>query len=277
MLTKRATVPVQCSTGPFWAFELEHAFDALAQSGFVEIELMVTRDPRTHDAEVPARLAAERGLEIASVHGPFLVLTKSVWGMDPIEKIRRGVEMCRALGARSLIVHPPYLWEAAYARWIIERCAAYSQEHGVSVGVETMYPRWVAGRRVRGHRWLKPHELIAYCPHVVMDTSHLTVAREDVLDSYGVLAPKLVHIHLSNNAGSGRDDHLELDQGIVPLERLLDEVRKTRYRGGVSLELSVNRYLERPRQLVDMLARNREYVEQRLARRARTAKGPPRG
>lgn len=276
MSQKKSANAIQCSTGPFWAFELERAMDSLAEAGFVEIELMVTRDPRTHEADLPARLAAERGLKIASVHGPFLVITKSVWGMDPIEKIRRGVAMCEAVGARSFIVHPPYLWENAYARWIVEECADYSEEHGVTVAVETMYPRWVAGRKLRGHRWLKPQELIDYCPHVVMDTSHLTVARHDVLDSYSTLASKLIHIHLSNNAGNGRDGHLELEQGVLPLERLLQELRKTRYKGVVSLELSVNRYLEKPKELVGMLIRNREYVEDRLTRRVRTTKGLPR-
>jgi sugar phosphate isomerase/epimerase len=250
--------------------------DALAEAGFVEIELMVTRDPRTQEPELPAQLAAERGLRIASIHGPFLVITKSVWGMGPIEKIHRGVEMCRAVGARSFIVHPPYLWENAYGRWIIEECASYSEDHGVTVAVETMYPRWMAGRRLRGHRWLEPHELVEYCPHVVMDTSHLTVARHDVLDSYSTLAPKLVHIHLSNNAGNGRDGHLELEQGVVPLERLLQELRRTAYGGVISLELSVNRYLEQPKALVEMLVRNREYAEDRLSRATRSTKGLPR-
>ncbi|MDQ3646744.1 MAG: sugar phosphate isomerase/epimerase [Actinomycetota bacterium] len=276
MVQKSSAATIQCSTGPFWAFELEHALDALAEAGFVEIELMVTRDPRTHEPELPARLAEERGLTIASVHGPFLVVTKSVWGMDPIEKIRRGVEMCTAFGARSLIVHPPYLWEAAYARWIIEESAAYSQEHGVAVAVETMYPRWVAGRRLRGHRWLRPQELVDYCPHVALDTSHVTVAREDVLDSYTTLAPRLTHIHLSDNAGNGRDGHLELEQGVLPLERFLAELRRTQYSGVVSLELSVNRYLERPKELTEMLIKNRKYVEDRLTREIRTVKGLPR-
>lgn len=276
MAHKTFTNAIQCSTGPFWAFELERAMDALAEAGFVEIELMVTRDPRTQEAELPAQLAAERGLTIASLHGPFLVITKSVWGMDPIEKIRRGVEMCKALGARVFIVHPPYLWENAYARWLTEESADYSAEQGVTVAVETMFPRWVAGRRLRGHRWLEPAELIDYCPHVVMDTSHLTVARQDVLDSYSILAPKLIHIHLSNNAGNGRDGHLELEQGILPLERLLHELRRTRYKGVISLELSVNRYLEQPQALVEMLIRNREYVEARLTRDLHMTKGLPR-
>ena len=250
--------------------------DALAEAGFRDIEIMVTRDPKTHDAEIPLRLAEERELHIASIHGPFLVITKNIWGVDPLEKIRRGVEMCKAVGATTLIVHPPYLWEREYARWITNESAAYSAEHDVLVAVETMYPKWVAGRKLRGHRWLDPKELAAAAPHVVLDTSHLTVARKDILSALDVLAPNLEHIHLSNNAGDGRDGHLELERGILPLDRFLAELFRIGFGKAISLELSVIRYLERPRDLVNMLRRNREYVESKIAGEPRVAKGLPR-
>lgn len=268
--------PMQCSTGPFWAFELERALDAIAEAGFAEVELMVTRDTKTHEPELPLKLAQERGLRIASIHGPFLVITKSVWGMDPIGKIERGIEMCQAVGADTLVVHPPFLWERAYANWIAEAALASFEETGVAVAVETMYPKWVAGRKLRGYRWLEPAELAGAAPHVAIDTSHLTVARKDILDSYATLASRLVHVHLSDNAGDGKDGHLELGRGILPLGRFIGELRRSKYAGAISLELSVSRYVQRPQELVEMLARNRAYVEERLKGRSRISKGLPR-
>ena len=272
----KRTARVQCSTGPFWAWELERAMDVLAEGGFAEIELMVTRDPRTQAPEIPARLAEERGLKIASVHGPFLAISKTVWGLDPIQKIRRGTEFCRSVGADTMIVHPPYLWERAYAGWIEAELESYCADEGIVVAVETMYPKWLAGRRLRGYRWVDPHELAGRSPYIALDTSHVTVARHDLLDSYRVVADKLVHVHLSDNAGDGRDGHLEIEQGVLPLDRFLDELRRDGYRGVVSLELSVRRYLQRPEELVGALKRNRLYVENRLRHSARVEKGMPR-
>lgn len=268
--------PIQCSTGPFWAFELDQALDLIAAAGFTEIELMVTRDRRTQHPEIPARLAEQRDLKIASVHGPFLAITKTVWGQDPMGKVTRGVEMCRALGADTYVIHPPFLWERRFARWIEKESQAYSAEEGVAVAVETMYPVWMAGRRMRAYRWLDPSALAGAAPIVVLDTSHVTVARHDILDSYRALKDRLVHIHLSNNAGDGRDGHLELEQGILPLERLLGELHQSAYPGAVSLEISVRRYIEKPKELVAMLRRNREYVEDRISGTDRVAKGMPR-
>ncbi len=274
-MAENLTPAVLCSTGPFWALDLEDAMDAIAEAGYSQIELMVTRDPKTQEPDLPLRLAAERDLRIAAVHGPFLVVTKTVWGTDPLEKIRRGVDMCRAFGAGTLIVHPPYLWERDYARWVHDEAGALAAELGVTVAVETMFPRWIAGRRLRVHRWVEPTELLEACDAVVLDTSHVTVARRDVLECFDLLLPKLVHIHLSNNNGDGRDGHLELERGILPIERILDRIRRARYAGAVSLELNVNAYLDRFEDLVAMLRRNRELMERHLHKR-RVAKGLPR-
>jgi sugar phosphate isomerase/epimerase len=271
-----ASPHIQCSTGPFWTYELAETLDLLAEAGFKEIELMVTRDPSTQEPDMPLQLATERGLKIASVHAPFLVITKTVWGMDPVEKIKRGTEMCQALGCSQMIVHPPYLWERDYARWLDREARDFCSASGVTVAVETMYPRWVAGRRLRAYRWLDPQALFDACPTVALDTSHVTVARKDILESYEVLKDKLVHIHLSDNAGDGRDGHLELEQGILPIERFLGDLRRTGYLGAVSLELSLRRYVGDRRGLVEMLRRNREYVEKNLSHDTKIQKGMPR-
>jgi sugar phosphate isomerase/epimerase len=260
MGSNSAGIDLQCSTGPFWAFALEAALDAVVEAGFSSIELMVTRDVKTQEPEHVARLTSERGLRVASVHAPFLVLTRAVWGLNPITKTLRGAGMCKALGASTLIVHPPLAWEQSYARWLASGDAKSGE---VTIAVENMYPRWVAGRALRGYRWTNPRDLEAAAHHVALDLSHLAVARHDLLASYALLRPKLSHIHLSNNAGNGRDGHLSLDTGVLPIDWLLAEMARTHYSGGVSLELSVHRYLERPKDLVAALRRNREYVVSR--------------
>jgi sugar phosphate isomerase/epimerase len=92
-----------------------------------------------------------------------------------------------------------------------------------------------------------------------------------------LLAPKLVHIHLSNNAADGRDGHLELDEGVLPLDRFLQEIKGTGFSGAVSLELTVRGYLERPSELVSMLRKNREFIEQQLTPGPTLAEDLPKG
>jgi sugar phosphate isomerase/epimerase len=253
---------IQCSTGPFWTMDLPEALDAIAAAGFSAVELMVTRDPRTQSPEAPLELAAERGLAIDSVHAPFLVLTKTVWGVNPLEKIRRGIELCAGVGASTLVVHPPHPWERSYARWVKEDLDELSTSSGVTVAVETMYPVRLGARRLEGYRWLKPEALAAASPAVVLDTSHVAVGGHDLIASYRVLASKLAHIHLSDNACDGRDGHLEAGHGMLPLRRLLRELTADGYAGGICLELSLSEHVGDTPAAVAALERSRRFVEQ---------------
>jgi sugar phosphate isomerase/epimerase len=277
-----ATVPeIQCSTGPLWAWELEDAFDAVAEAGFTALELMVTRDPRTHTPELPARLAEQRGLRIAAVHAPFLVITRTVWGFEPLEKIRRGVAMCDALGAGVLVVHPPLAWERRYASWLRSDARKPKFPAGVTVAVETMYPARIRGRRLPGYRWLDPRTLHDSARHVVLDTSHVAVCGEDLLTAYRSLRDKLAHIHLSDNALDGRDAHLEPGTGRLAIPELLAAARADGYARGICLELSPPGDLGRSRDAVTLLRRGREWVERALDDLAGPAvaplePGPPR-
>lgn len=255
---------VQCSTGPFWAYDFEQGLDLIAEAGFSSIELMITRDPRTQDPDSCRELTGARGLAIGAVHGPFLMLNRAVWGLRAEPKIERGIELCRALGVPTYVVHPPYPLEERFARWL-----GHPQDHprDVRIAVETMYPKWAAGRRLQAYRWLRPHELVAHSPSVVMDTSHLALAQEDLFEAFDVLFPKLVHIHLSDQAGDNKDGHLSIGDGILPLDRLLLQVARSDYAGTIALELSVARHTGQPRELVRMLAANRERVTSALAAR----------
>ena len=60
------------------------------------------------------------------------------------------------------------------------------------------------------------------------------------------------------------------------MDRFLNEVHRSGYDGVISLELAVRRYVERPKDLVETLRRNRAYVETRLEGAPKISKGLPR-
>jgi sugar phosphate isomerase/epimerase len=132
------------------------------------------------------------------------------------------------------------------------------------IGVENMFPV-----KIRGERGLKFHasqdfEDLDRYPNLVLDTSHLAVARFDILEAYRRYRNKVVHFHLSNNAGKGWDSHLPVDQGILPLDELLREVAADGFSGTISLELDLRPYLDDEDAIREVLVRNREFCESRL-------------
>ena len=49
-----------------------------------------------------------------------------------------------------VVVHPPYRWQRAFRRWLIEDLPGLEERTGIAVAVENMFPVRVAGRDVEG-------------------------------------------------------------------------------------------------------------------------------
>jgi sugar phosphate isomerase/epimerase len=255
------------STAPFFRYPLREAFRHTREAGFDGVEVMVTSDPATQDAGRLQELADEFDLSIGALHAPFLLLTRRVWSTDPITKIYRATQVAEQAGIPLLVVHPPYKWQVRYRRWIDTRIRDFSARSGVTIGVENMFPVKIRGERgLRFHTSQEFDDLDRF-PTLVLDTSHLAVARFDVIEAFRRYREKVVHFHLSNNAGKGWDSHLPVDEGILPLDRLLEEMTGDGFGGTISLELDLRPYLDDDQTIKEVLVRNREFCETRLGAR----------
>jgi sugar phosphate isomerase/epimerase len=255
------------STAPFYGYPLREAFRHAREAGFDSVEVMVTADPATQDARALSELAEEFGLHIGAIHAPFLLVTRRVWGTDPVGKLYRATQVAEGAGIPLVVAHPPYKWQVRYRRWVDESLAEYSARSGITIGVENMFPL-----KLRGDRGLRFHasqdfdDLDRY-PHLVLDTSHLAVAGYDLLEAYRRYRTKVIHFHLSNNAGKGWDSHLPVDQGVLPLDDLLAEVAADGFAGTIALELDLRSYLGDEEAMREVLVGNREFCERRLGAR----------
>jgi sugar phosphate isomerase/epimerase len=254
-----------CSTVSVFAKPLREAFSLISEAGFDGVEVMVTKDPATQDPLLLQDLSEDQGLPVEAIHAPFLLMSRTVWGTDPVGKIYRAIELAEGVGAPLVIVHPPYRWQTAYGRWLDEQLPGLSAHTGVRVAVENMFPVRVRGRKVAAFHATRTLEDLEPFPHVVLDTSHAAVSHLDLFEALERLQGRLAHVHLSNNAGKGWDSHLPLDQGVLPLDRFLDTLAGNAFGGTVSLELDLRRYLDDDTALREVLVSSREFCEERLA------------
>jgi sugar phosphate isomerase/epimerase len=256
------------STAPFFRYPLREAFRRAGEAGFDAVEVMVTADPATQDGRTLRELADQFGLSIDALHAPFLLLTRRVWTTDPITKIYRATQVASQAGIPLVVVHPPYRWQLRYRRWIDASLAEFSIRSGVAVAVENMFPLRLRGERgVRFHASQEFEDLDRY-PHLALDTSHLGVAGIDILEAYDRYRDKILHFHLSNNAGKGWDSHLPVDVGVLPLDRLLERLAGDGFAGTIALELDLRSYIQDPDAVQEVLVRNREFCEKLLVTRA---------
>ena len=152
-----------------------------ARLGYDGVEVMVYTDPVSQDAEA---LRTARGLPPAAdvaVHAPCLLLTQRVWGREPWEKLRRAQELAERVGARVVVLHPPFRWQREYVRGFETGLAAMAEETNVLFAVENMYPLRAGGS-----------EVVPYAPHwdptaldvpsITLDLSHTAASGSDALD-----------------------------------------------------------------------------------------------
>jgi sugar phosphate isomerase/epimerase len=249
------------SSGPLFARPLDWAFGVIAEAGYDGAELMVTQDAATQDAQRVTAVSTQEGLPVPAVHGPFLLLTRRVFGTDLVTKARRSLELAADLGADVMIVHPPFRWQRQFHHWLLEEGDEEAAAIGTRVGVENLYPVQVAGRPVRFHRYTRAEHLTPF-RHVVLDTSHFGVAEVDINAAYDLLRDRAVHLHVSDNRGGGRDSHAPLGHGVLPLASFLHRVGRDARAGlrdpSITLELDCRRYLDDRAALVGYLRQERE-------------------
>lgn len=262
-----------CSTAAFFARPLRDGFRSIAAAGFDAVEVMVTKDPATQEAHRIRELSEEHGLAVRAIHAPFLLMTRKVWGTDPVGKIYRSIELAEEVGAPLVVVHPPYRWQAGYRRWLDDQLPRLSAQTGVTVAVENMFPVRIRGERsVTFHANQQPEGLERY-PNAVLDTSHAAVAGIDLVETARRLGDRLAHVHLSNNAGKGWDSHLPVDRGVLDLGSFLEDLMARGYTGTISLELDLRQHQADEQTLLGVLKGNREFCEERLAPRGPAGHG----
>jgi sugar phosphate isomerase/epimerase len=177
---------------------------------------------------------------VLAVHAPCLAVTQRVWGADPIGRIRRSVTAAADLGARTVVLHPPFRWQRRYVAEFAGEVARAGEHAGVALAVENMFPVTRAGVRAvpyspgfdpttAGHRYY------------TLDLSHTAAAGSDALAMLGRMGAGLAHVHLADGSGSTRDEHLVPGRGTQPCAEVCERLIDSGFGGVVVIEVSTRR------------------------------------
>jgi sugar phosphate isomerase/epimerase len=246
---------VALSTSSVYPERTPDAFDIAARLGYDGIEVMVYADPVSQDADVLTRLRDYHQLPILAVHAPSLLLTQRVWGREPWEKLRRAKDLAERVGARVVVVHPPFRWQSEYASGFERGLAAMAAETDVMFAVENMYPLRVGGSMVVPY---SPHwdPTALDVPHVTLDLSHTAASGSDALAMAAELDGRLAHVHLADGTGKPTgplpDEHLVPGRGGESCTASLPWLSAPARTGVVVVEVNTNRAPAREDRLADL-------------------------
>ena len=255
MLSLRASpgVPlVALSTASVFPDRVADAFEIAARLGYDGLEVMVSADPVSQDIEALRRLADYHSVPVLAIHAPCLLVTQRVWGYEPWGKLVRAQEAAQELGAKVVVVHPPFRWQREYAKDFAQGLARMAEESNIVFAVENMYPLRAGGAELAAYA---PHwnPVLMDAPHVTLDLSHTATSGSDAYAMAEQLGDRLAHVHMADGTGvPNRDEHLVPGRGTQPCGPVLEKLSADGYTGMVVLEVNTRRATIREARLADL-------------------------
>ena len=221
---------------------LHDAFRLASEAGFDGVEIMITSDPDTRDPRVIGALSERYGMPVLSIHAPVLVLTAFVYGLDPHRKLERSAALAREVGANTVVVHPPFRWQALSARRFASSVREISERHDVMVAAENMFPVILNGRERHAYApdW-NPGSLDIAA--LTLDFSHAALAGVSALDLARQWGDRLRHVHLCDGSSIAPntklfDEHLVPGRGAQPVAEVLALLTRSDFDGAVIAEIN---------------------------------------
>jgi sugar phosphate isomerase/epimerase len=221
---------------------LRDAFRLAADAGFDGVEVMITREGDTHDPAVLRGLREEYGMPVLSIHAPVLLWSSHVFGRNPLVKLRRSVELAVAVGATTVVVHPPYRWQRRSAALFVETVRLLSEGHGIRIAVENMFPVTRGGleRDPFAPSW-NPGRLDVDA--LTLDFSHAGMSGRSAAELAREWGSRLQHVHLCDASstepgGSLLDEHLVPGRGAQPVAEVLRGLADSGFDGHIIAEIN---------------------------------------
>ncbi len=251
----RKEVRVGLSTASVYPENTEAAFRYAAELGYDGVELMVWAEPASQSISTVQHLAHEYDVPVLAVHAPCLLISQRVWGADPIAKLTRSVHTAEALGAATVVVHPPFRWQRRYASGFAKQVAELENSSPVAVAVENMFPmradtlfRGSSIERLQRRGGHPGPSVTTFSPsfdptdvgfrHYTLDTSHTATAGVDPLALAGRMGSGLTHLHLADGRGAATDEHLIPGEGTQPVAELCEMLVHNGFDGQAVIEVN---------------------------------------
>ncbi|MEU8636593.1 sugar phosphate isomerase/epimerase family protein [Amycolatopsis sp. NPDC048633] len=240
-VTDEKPVPVGLSTASVWPLKAGTAFELAAELGYDGVEVMVWADPVSQDVSALRRWSRRTGVPVLSIHSPSLLITQRIWSPDPEVRLRLSVDAALELGARTVVVHPPFRWQRRYGDAFGDLVDELEESSGIEIAVENMF-------KVRPPGGSKNSRVSAFRPsidptdvgfrHYTLDLSHTAAARMDAMALAERMGEGLSHLHLADGTGLPKDEHLVPGRGGQPCAQLLEKLVSSGFAGQIVLEIN---------------------------------------
>lgn len=234
---------IALSSGSLYTYGLNRFFEIAKKSGYSQIEICPDSRFDTQDPVYIKKLAKQNKVKIIGLH--YMMEFFGVWG-DHKNRIEKSINLAKKLKVKYLVIHSWEYFDPKYDSWILKNQKKIIKEaKPVEVVFENSTKSYDMEKpdKPRTNRF-EAKEMKKF-DSVLMDTSHVGTAKSDLIDFFDTLADKIKYIHFSDNnpklhkdrPSSLEDRHLAPGKGKLPLRKFLRHLKKSGYKGIISIEL----------------------------------------
>ena len=218
-------------------------FTTLKKNGIEGIELMLPQfmRPSDEDLQEVKKILEKHNMPVLSVHQQLRFFTKT--RMVEISDLFR---VANIFETKIIVLHMNSAGRQVFDKKYIEAIHELQKKYGILVGFENMEKFF--GSLHRGHTWHEDKfaELMKQNNFLITyDVQHLAHSGGDIVQFFKKNKDMIINIHLSDyrshifntNIRPLRYKHLPLGKGELPIAQFIQELKKEKYKGPVTMEM----------------------------------------
>lgn len=205
-------------------YGLNRIFRFAKKAGFDGIEIALTKDFDTQNAEYIAELVDEYKLPVVAVSAPRKTTKK---------KVLAAIEMAKKLNCQIVVVQPPDLLNFSLASWLKKEIPLTRKKEQMHICLENSDAKTFFG--ILPQYAMNSVADLKSFNAVSIDTANVVSKKLDLMKVYDQLKGVIYHIHLADATTS--KSHIFPGKGVVPLESLLTKLKVDDYKYAISLRV----------------------------------------
>lgn len=221
-------------------------FSSLKKAGLEGVELILPSFQEITDENIyeVKKVLDENAMPVLSVHQVIRFFKKT-----KIDEIVELFHVADLLSAKVIVLHMSATGKQVFDKAYIKLVHSLQRKYGITVGFENrenffsiIHPE---------HQWHENQfaKLMGENNfNITLDTTHLGASGGDICNFFEKNKDRIINIHLSDykphlfnkNLRPFRFKHLPLGKGILPIEKFLKLLKKEKYEGLLTMEISAD-------------------------------------
>ena len=226
------------------AQSIDHILQSLKKAGVDGFELRVSNIISGNDIKEIKNIVKEHNMSILSVHQS----NNNVFNIA-LSEIQRLCDIANNFPAGIITLHSDAIGNKLFDKEFIQELKNLQEKHGIKFGIENMPKSPFSIFKTYTYNTNEFSSVVNNAGlSMTLDTTHLAQTKGDICEFYKKNKEKIVNIHISDYKRHwlnkklllANGTHLSLNEGELPIDKLLKTLKEENYQGLITMEINAD-------------------------------------